>query len=179
MMLELDQLKALLAEHGIEPWYPHSGRFDFTPGPSVHRRCWLVDEDPSIHPDLRGGCRYAADLSEAAECVATYLSTLVGQRWYLVPHVHWEHELLDHCPDVWREVFTLADQPVDDPMLTSANAVVINPTGVAWERLIVTLLTGLTQADALLLTDAPLIVKIHHHRQVWLSTTDPALLGAW
>lgn len=176
MILDLIQLEALLADHGIQPWYSHSGRFDFMSGQQVYRRCWLVDEDPCIRPDLREACRYTEDLDDMAALVAAYLGTLSLGPWYLVPHVHWEHELLDHCPTVWRDVFALTRQREDDPLLSGANAVIIDPVQVAWRRLIMTLLHGLTQADALLLVDAPLILKVHHHQQVWLSTTDLALL---
>jgi hypothetical protein len=176
VIIPFEQLSQRLAAYGIRPRYSNSGRFDFEPGVQVQRRCLMAGPDASIRASLRPCCADLHTAEEVAAATAGHLAELGAAPLYLVPHVHWEHEMLDHCPEVWRQVLQLAGQPSDDPGLTGGNAVELEARGTPLAAMIRLLLQGLQQADALLLGELPLIVKVHHHRQVWFSSPDTALL---
>ncbi len=160
----------------MEPVYPNSGRFEFASGLAVHRCCWLVEDDPTIAPSLRTRCHKLPTIDTLTTTAAAYLGTRLPTPMYLIPHTHWEHELLDHCPQVWRRALDIVGQPTNDPQLTAANGVVIDPGAHDLAMLLTVLLNGLDRADAMILVDAPVMIKIHHHGQLWFSATDPAWL---
>lgn len=172
MIIEQARLDERLEPHGIGALYPNTGRYDFMQGSTVHRVGLLAAEDLTIKPSLRAECVLLEGTDAVAERAAEHLVGLGVNYYYLLPHVHWEHELADHHPAVWAGVLAGLGCRVDDPGLTAANAVVVPADRERLCEVIAGLLPGLDRADALLLTDAPLLTKLHHHQQVWFSSPD-------
>ena len=176
MIITWDRLTAILAPFEIDPMYPDTGRFAFRHGDRVRRCCFFVDDDPSIRPELRPQCRQADSLEDVADQTAGFVGQYVTGPIYLVPQIHWEHELLDdHC-GMWATIFDHLGQAPDDVALTGGNAVVADARLAAWADICRILLAGLQSSDVMLFCQMPLMVKIHHHGQVWFSSTNVDLL---
>ena len=178
MVIGSDELASRVLPHGVVRLYPQTGRYDFAQGLRVHRCGLLSGPDGSIREELLPCCYELPDTGVVAASAAGHLAECGVGRLYLLPQVHWEHELLDHQPGLWRRVLGMIGGGFDEGELVGGSAVVLRPGGVPLAAVFGALLEGLTDAGAVVLADRPLVIKIHQHRQIWLSSTDLALLPA-
>jgi hypothetical protein len=168
---------------GLESLYHNSGAFGFPRTAPAHHVGWIGPKDTTIKesalPLIRRVAEpYAPALADLA--VRMWIEHLPGPVW-LMPRNHWAFEL-DHgnsgwMPDVLRGV------GIDPAALSGRNdgaaiefaadeAATLAP---ALEKL----LTGLWGSDfALAWPGRPILCTVHHHTQLWWTTTDAELLEA-
>lgn len=104
---------------------------------------------------------------------------LPGRAW-VMPMSHWSYEL-DFGSRDWLPAL-LEGLGLDPGQLTARNnaaAIEFAPNEPEMlERMVVRLLQMLHQSDfALFFPRRPVLLTLHHHKQLWWQTTDPELVG--
>jgi hypothetical protein len=177
-----DVLNVLLGA-GFESLYHNSGAFGFGRAVSTQSVGWVGDPDPSLKPAALSLTRrvappYASTL--AALAARAWQERLPGRVW-LMPRNHWAFEL-NHGNGDWMPG-VLARAGVDPAALSGRNdgsAVEFSREEAApLQAVLEMLLTKLWGSDfALAWPGRPVLCTIHHHTQLWWTTSDPALLAA-
>ncbi|HEX5244014.1 MAG TPA: hypothetical protein VFW23_12185 [Tepidisphaeraceae bacterium] len=172
----LDRMTAL----SMKCLYYNSGAF----GPADHSATkiigWIGGEDPTIRPDARAVAKIVQPPIEKnlAQLVESAWKTIVrGPIWFM-PKSHWAFEL-DFGNHAWLSPALEAAQ-VDWKALaprTNASAVEfgVNESDAA-SALLQAILTHLVGSDfALAWPSWPVACTIHHHKQLWWTTSDVSL----
>jgi len=168
---------------GLRCVYYNSGAFDFGPVPT-HIVGWLGPDDPTLRPGLvaqiaRVAAPYELNLSNAL--VRAWQKYLPGVAWVL-PKSHWSFEL-HHAqrPALHEALRTLQIDIADLAPLPNAAAIAFEPDEAdTFGPFVETILAQDVASDfAVLFPNHPAVVTLHHHKQLWLQTTDSALARAW
>lgn len=166
---------------GMVSLYPNSGAFGFPPGVASRSVGWVGPDDPSIRPEARPLVRrvpepHAATLARLA--VRAWADHLPGGPIWVLPKSHWAYELM-FGSTAWMPA-----------LLTSVGASAVElegrHDGTALEfaageadraaTMIEGLLGQLFGSDYMLAWPGrPVVCTVHHHRQLWWTTTDAAL----
>jgi hypothetical protein len=175
-------LNTLLGE-GLESLYHNSGAFGFPRAVPAHHLGWIGPVDSTLKASALPLTRrvsepYATALARLA--VRVWREHLPGRVW-LMPRNHWAFEL-DHGNSVWMPGM-LRGLGIDPAALAGRNdgaAIEFAPDET--ETLVPALeqlLTGLWGSDfALAWPGRPVLCTVHHHTQLWWTTTDAGLLKA-
>jgi hypothetical protein len=175
-------LHTLLGE-GLESLYHNSGAFGFPRASMARHVGWIGPVDSTLKESALPLTRrvsepYARTLATLA--VRVWLEHLRGRVW-LMPRNHWAFEL-DHGNSEWMPGL-VREVGVDPAALAGRNdgaAIEFAETdsgklAAALEKL----LTGLWGSDfALAWPGRPVLCTVHHHKQIWWTTTDAGLVAA-
>ena len=182
-IIDYSAVLATLTGAGLESLYHNSGAFGFPRAVSPRHVGWIGPKDGTLKASAlpltrRVGPPYEESL--VTLMVRAWQQYLSGPVW-LMPRNHWVFELQhgngDWLPEVLRQI------GVDPQVLSGRN------DGAAIEfseseapllpPILIPLLTRLWGSDfGLAWPGRPSLCTVHHHTQLWWSTTDAALLAA-
>lgn len=175
-----------MTSQGFVSLYYNSGAFGFPDGAPTLSVGWVCGEDPSIRPAARPLARRVP-----APCQA-HLATFATRVWLehlpgplrLTPQSHWAYEL-DFGNHTWlpaalEQAGLSADQVNALAARHDGSAVEFSPEeSMPFERLLLTFVANLFGSDFLLTWPGrPVACTVHHHKQLWWTTTDQALMAA-
>ena len=168
---------------GLESLYHNSGAFGFPRAVPAHHVGWIGPADSTLKPSALPLTRrvpepYARTLAMLA--VRMWAGHLPGPVW-LMPRNHWAFEL-DHGNSGWMPEL-LRGVGIDPAALSGRNDGAAIEFQVDEAETLVPalekLLTGLWGSDfALAWPGRPILCTVHHHTQLWWTTTDANLLAA-
>ena len=166
-----------MAVDGLVSLYPNSGAFGFPPGAATRAVGWVGADDPSIRPEARALTRPVAPPCEstlAAMGARAWKELLAGDVWVL-PKSHWAYELQfgshEWMPGLLREVGV--DPQVLETRHDGTALAFDSGETAAFERLVAGLLGRLLGSDYMLAwLGRPALCTVHHHKQLWWTTTD-------
>lgn len=175
----LDQMRA----QGLRGLYFNSGAFGFPDGTSTDSMGWVGPDDPTLRPDARAEARivpppHPQRLTQLL--VRAWQTYLPGKVW-LMPKSHWAYEL-DFGSRDWMPAL-LEHAGVDAGLLqsrTDAAAIefALSETG-PFAHVAEGLLRMLLGSDfALAFPGRPVVCTLHHHKQVWWTSSDHQLIYA-
>jgi hypothetical protein len=175
----LEQMKS----QGMPSLYYNSGAFGFSEGAAVHSTGWIGPEDSTLRPAAtelatRVAPPYEQHLGELV--VRAWGEHLPGRVW-LMPRSHWAYEL-DFGSRDWMPAL-LEHVGVDSGLLqprTNAAAIEfhLSETG-PFLHVVQGLLRMLLGSDfALVFPGRPATCTLHHHKQVWWTSTDRQLIAS-
>ena len=166
---------------GMRSLYYNSGGFGFPEGAAVESLGWIGPDDPSLRPEARAMSRTVPAPHEAnlARLVVRAWRDLLPGKLWLMPKSHWAYEL-DFGSRDWMPAL-LEHAGIDAGLLsprTNAAAIEFTPQEAApAAHVIEGLLRMLLGSDfALAFPGRPVACTLHHHKQVWWTTTDPQLI---
>lgn len=176
-IIEYPKVLETLQSQGLVCNYPNGGAFGFAKGGKVVHRGFVGPEDPSIRPDAaefvkRIDSPYEQNLATLA--TRYWQSQLGGEAW-VMPMAHWAFEL-DFGNRDWLPMI-LERIGIEEKQLVGRN----DGAAIAFEKkeparvamLLQSLLQHLTQSDYMLaFPGKPIVCTIHHHKQLWWSTTE-------
>ena len=175
-------LETLLAA-GLESLYHNSGAFGFGRAVPTHNLGWVGPPDPTLRPAALALTRpvaepYAPTL--AALAVRAWREFLPGPAW-LMPKSHWAFEL-DHANGDWMAPL-MRELGVDPVSLATRNDAAalefLQPEARLLSTALEQLLTRLWGSDfALAWPGRPVVCMVHHHTQLWWTTSDARLADA-
>jgi hypothetical protein len=165
---------------GFRCVYPNSGAFGFGPDVSSQVVGWVGPPDPTIREEARALTRSVpAPYEENLAALATrvWRTHLHGPLW-VMPKSHWAYEL-DFGSHAWMPA-ALRVAGVDAQILApraDGSAIEFAPDDqTSFTALIESLLTKLLGSDFLLAwPDQPTLCTVHHHKQLWWTTSDASL----
>ena len=168
---------------GYVSLYHNSGAFGFDPSVPTQSVGWVGPPDPTIRPAARHLLRdipppFERNLAELAAVV--WQHHLPGPAWVL-PRSHWAYELDFGSRDWMPGLLTSID--VDPAALATRNdgsALAFEPTERdAFVQFVQGLLANLLGSDfALAFPDRPVLCTVHHHKQLWWTTSDAEVMRA-
>ncbi len=163
--------------------YPNSGAFGFPAESGAVSLGWIGPDDASIRPESRPLTRRVAEPCEAtlaALATRMWAEQLPGPAVWVLPKSHWAYELmfgsLEWMPRLLNEVGL---SPEDLAGRHDGSALEFSPSETgAFEQFLAGLLGGLFGSDfQLAWPGRPLVCTVHHHKQLWWTTTDAALVA--
>jgi hypothetical protein len=168
---------------GLRSLYYNSGAFGFADGVEVSHVGWIGPEDST----LRSAARVLSiQVSPPYESRLAGLAVQAWQKFYpgnvwFVPKSHWAYEL-DFGSRDWMPA-ALREAGIDAASLqprTNAAALEFQPAeSGAVTKLLETLLTHLSGSDfAMIFPGHPVVCTVHHHKQVWWTSGDAAMIAA-
>ena len=168
---------------GMESLYHNSGAFGFPRGTASETVAWIGPPDETIRAASRPLTRavpppYERNLAALAR--AAWETHLPGRAW-VMPKSHWAYEL-DFGSAEWMPA-VLRGLGLDDEYLTRQNdgsAIGFAPDEAdAYARTVEQLLANLRGSDfTLAWPGRPVVCTLHHHKQLWWTTTDATLAAA-
>lgn len=183
-LIDYETVTQTLLGQGLKSLYYNSGSFGFPQGVATHTVAWIGPPDPTIRPEAASLTRpvpapFEDNLARLA--VRAWEELLPGNVW-VTPRSHWAYEL-DFGSREWMPA-ALAEVGVDSAALqplTNGAAIEF----AAGERepfagLLRTLLERLSGSSDFQLSwpGGPVVCTVHHHKQLWWTTPDPALRAA-
>ena len=170
----------VMARGGFVSLYHNSGAFGFPETTAARHVGWAGPPDDTIRPAARHLVRHVPPPFERnlAELAAVaWQQHLPGPAWIL-PRSHWAYEL-DFGSRDWMPGL-LASIDVDPAQLATRNdgsALAFElPQRDAFVRVLESLLTHLLGSDfALAFPGRPALCTVHHHKQLWWTTSDETL----
>lgn len=161
--------------------YYNSGAFGFDTTLKAQTAGWIGPEDPTITPEARAltysfADPYEHNLTQAA--MDLWRTHLPGRLW-IMPMSHWAYEL-DFGSAQWLPQ-ALEQAGLDPGLLVGRNNGAAIEFGLheaeAAGSLLHRLLQQLQNSDFMMaFPNHPLLCMVHHHKQLWWSTTDETLL---
>jgi hypothetical protein len=179
-IIDYPRVLETLQSQGLVCNYHNSGAFGFPKAADgVVHRGFVGPEDPSILPAaLPSVKRIDSPYEQNLATLATrYWQSQVGGEAWVMPMAHWAFELDANNRD-WLPMI-LERIGIDQKPLTGRN----DGAAIAFDKkeparmamLLQSLLQHLTQSDYMLaFPGKPLLCTVHHHKQLWWSTTEPA-----
>jgi len=171
----------LLEERGLVCNYFNGGAFGFPKGVQVSVLGWIAADDPTIRPQLRPHIRQIpppAEANMAKAALRVWEAELPGPVW-IMPLSHWAFEL-DFGSKNWLPELIQSIGLDPQRLASHSDASPIEFNSADRPHLlhfIQTLLENLTASDFMLAFAAyPILCTIHHHKQLWWSTSDKALV---
>ena len=182
-IVDYAQVLQQMRDQGLRCLYYNSGAFGFPDGVPTESVGWVGPEDPSLRPEARA---IAAPVpppyeQELARRVVRAIQELLPGKVWLMPKSHWAYEL-DFGSRDWMPAL-LEHAGVDSGLLqprTNAAAIefALQETQ-SLSHLIEGLLRMLLGSDfALGFPGRPVVCTIHHHKQVWWTSTDRQLIAS-
>ena len=180
-IVDYTQVVEQMTRQRLRCLYYNSGAFGFDPGIVTESVGWIGPDDPSLRPAARAIARpvpppYETQLADRV--VRAWQEHLPGKAW-LMPKSHWAYEL-DFGSAQWMPAL-LENAGVDPGLLqprTNAAAIEFSPSeSPALHRVVEGLLRMLLGSDfALAFPNHPVTCTLHHHKQVWWTSSDAALI---
>jgi hypothetical protein len=172
-----------MRDQGFKSLYYNSGAFGFEEGVATRSVGWVGPEDPSLKPEAREmTCPVPAPYErELSVRVVRALREMFPGKVWVMPKSHWAYEL-DYGSRDWLPAL-LEHAGVDAGLLqkrTNASAVEFSLHETeGFSHLVEGLLRMLLGSDfALAFPGYPVVCTLHHHKQVWWTSTDGSLIDA-
>jgi hypothetical protein len=181
-IIEYDKVLEQMSAQQFRCNYYHSGAFGFPETAKAGTLAWIGPPDSTIRP---------ASLPLTRQVTEPYeknLAQLAGRAWrenlpgpiWVMPMSHWAFEL-SHGSQEWLPA-VMERIGVDAALLDGRNdaAAIEFSAGEqeGFDHLAESLLRMLRGSDFMLaFPDRPVLCTLHHHKQLWWSTTDVALLA--
>jgi hypothetical protein len=172
-----------MRQQGLRSLYYNSGAFGFPDGAEAKPVGWIGPDDPTLRPEARGLALpvpppYEQNLARLL--VRAWRDLLPGAVW-IMPRSHWAYEL-DFGSRDWMPAL-LEHAGIDQGLLagrTNAAAIEFTPTETGpFAHLVEGLLRMLLGSDfALAFPGRPVTCTLHHHKQIWWSSSDPQIVLA-
>ena len=163
--------------------YYNSGAFGFPESANARTQAWIGPEDPTIRPAAQLLTRQVAEPFEAtlAKMATRLWQEQARGRLWVMPKSHWAFEL-GHGSREWMPAL-IESLGLDFAMLENrTNAAAIEfaeDEAEPFERLVSGLLTLLHGSDFMIaFPGRPILCTLHHHKQLWWSSTDDAFVEA-
>ncbi len=180
-IVEYQDVLERLGSDGLRCLYHNSGAFGFNDSVSTFSRGWAGEADASIRPEAQALLRTVPPPFEptlAKQMVRAWQAFLPGPIW-VMPKSHWAYELEFGSKD-WIASL-LENSGVDPGLLTGRNnaAALEFPLAEAeWcSHLVEGLLRMLLGSDfTLAWPGRGTICTVHHHKQLWWTSSNPALI---
>lgn len=182
-IIDFSVVNDAMSRLGLISLYPGSGAFGFPPDAATQSVGWIGPADSTIRDAARPFVRqvaapHASNLAKLAMNV--WRNYLPGPAWVL-PKAHWAYELA-FGSDAWMPGL-LASIGVDAADLADrhdGSSLAFDPSEApACERLIEGLLGQLLGSDFMLAWPGfPVVCTVHHHKQLWWTTSDVTLFAA-
>ena len=175
------QVLEQMTGQGLRSLYFNSGAFGFPEGAATESVGWVGPPDASLRPAAQAIARHVPPPYEqhlASLLVRAWQDHLPGKVW-LMPKSHWAYEL-DYGSPEWMPAL-LENAGIDAGQLqprTNAAAIEFNPSEAEpFSRIVQGLLRMLLGSDfAVAFPGRPVVCTLHHHKQVWWTSTDRALI---
>lgn len=151
------------------------GDVEFAGDATVFRRRLLVDE-AAVDAEISLVCLRFRTAPEVASFAAGHLAEQGIAPLFLKPAAMWESQLTGPTRPAWEAALDVIGMPIDEPALTGDAAIELISGQTALPRLFETLMSLRNRADALFLSDAPLVVTVTTAGQVWFTSKAPTLL---
>jgi hypothetical protein len=182
-IVDYSQVLQQMNEQGFKSLYYNSGAFGFPDGVKTHSVGWIGPDDPSLRPEARLLTRRVPPPFErelTARVLRAMREMLPGKVW-VMPKSHWAYEL-DFGSRDWLPAL-LEHAGVDGGLLqsrTNGSAIEFGlHESESFSHLIEGLLRMLLGSDfALMFPGRPVVCTLHHNKQVWWTSTDPALIDS-
>jgi hypothetical protein len=182
-IVEYAQVLQQMRDQGFKCLYYNSGAFGFPDGVATHSVGWIGPEDPSLRDEARSLVRpvpHPFERELTARVVRAMREMFPGKVW-VMPKSHWAYEL-DFGSRDWMPAL-LEHSGVDSGLLqkrTNASAIEFALHEVeSFSHLVEGLLRMLLGSDfALAFPDRPVVCTLHHHKQVWWTSSDKSLIEA-
>lgn len=179
-IVDYSEVLQRLVGEGMRSLYHNSGAFGFSDADAVVHRGWIGPDDPTLRPEALGIARrvaapFAANLAQLG--ALAWRELLPGPVW-IMPKSHWAYELefgsAKWMPGLLEEIGLAAQSLRSQP---TADAIAFEMDEVAsFERMLQRLLENLAGSDFSLAFPARAVVcTVHHHQQLWWSTTNQHL----
>lgn len=172
-----------MTDAGFVSLYHNSGAFGFGKAAETSSVGWVGPPDPTIREGARALIRHVPPPFERnlAELAAVaWQEHLPGAAWVL-PRSHWAYEL-DFGSREWMPGLLRSVGLDHEALMTRNDGTAIEFDSVerdAFVRLIEGLLQRLLGSDfALAFPGRPTICTVHHHKQLWWTTTDLRVVDA-
>jgi hypothetical protein len=179
-IVEYETVVDRMQKLGMRCQYYNSGAFGFDAA-ATHFTGWIGPPDSTIRPAA------LERATSVAEPHAQTLARLATRAWqelfpgptWIMPKSHWAYEL-DFGSKAWLPA-ALQKAGVDPTVLesrTNAPAIEFPPNEpTQFEALVQSILENLLGSDfSLAFPDHPIIATLHHHKQVWWVSGEPALI---
>lgn len=160
--------------------YHNSGAFGFAPPAKALTAGWIGPEDSTLTPQARTISQqiaepYAARLTQGV--LDLWRDRLPGRLW-VMPMSHWAYEM-DYGSVNWLPQ-TLEQIGIDPGLLAGRNngsaLEFANHETIGASLVISLLLQRLHSSDFMIaFPNRPVLCMVHHHTQLWWSTTDESL----
>jgi hypothetical protein len=178
--MEYPQVVQQLTSQGFVSLYYNSGAFGFAPDVPTQSVGWIGQDDSTIRPAARALTRKVVTPVEQTLAhlgTQAWLADLPGRIW-VTPKSHWAYEL-DFGSHLWmpealRSAGLLAEQVAGLSERHDGAALEFLPDeSQRFESFLLALLTNLFGSDfQLSFPGRPVVCTVHHHKQLWWSTTD-------
>jgi len=177
-----DVLERMRAD-GFESLYHNSGAFGFPGQVSPRHVGWIGPPDPTIRPAATAFTRqipppFEQNLAQLA--TRAWRELVPGPVW-VMPKSHWAYEL-DFGSSRWmpRLLEELGLDPASLHTRHDGTALEFHPQHTdAFSGFLAGLLGNLIGSDfALAFPGRPVVCSVHHHKQLWWSTTDDRVHAA-
>lgn len=172
----LDQMR----QHRFKSLYYNSGAFGFPPEAQPQTIGWIGPEDSTIKPEMLALAKKILPPHEenlAKLLIRAWQELLPGKIW-VMPMSHWSYEL-DFGSREWMPALLESIGLDPGQLSTRNNAAAIEfaqTESAAVEHFTQRLLQMLTASDfAIAFPRRPVLCSLHHHKQLWWQTTDPAV----
>jgi hypothetical protein len=179
-IIDYPQVVQQLTSQGFVSLYYNSGAFGFPPAMVTQSVGWIGLDDSTIRPAAIPLTRKVVPPIEETLAhlgTQTWLQQLPGAVW-VTPKSHWAYEL-DFGSHLWmpealRSAGLQSDQVADLSERHDGSALEFTPGESShFQSLLLALLTNLFGSDFLLsFPDRPVICSVHHHKQLWWTTSD-------
>ena len=163
--------------------YYNSGAFGFADPARARTIAWIGPDDPSIKPAARSLTRQVPEPYEdtLADMARELWQQHVPGRAWVMPMSHWAYEL-SHGSRDWMPAL-IENLDLDPGLLEGRNnAAAIEfgaDEGERFEHLIARLLMMLNGSDFMIAFPGhPVLCTLHHHKQLWWSSTDEDFIHA-
>ena len=167
---------------GMKSLYANSGAFGFADGTPVHHLGWTAGPDPTLRPAALAVAQavpppHSANLSALA--ITVWQRFAPGDLW-VMPMSHWAYEL-DFGNGSWlaTAIERIGLDPATLRPLNNAAALSFAAEeSIIAGQFLTALLENLTVSDfALAFPTHPLRCTVHHHRQLWWTTSQGELIA--
>jgi hypothetical protein len=176
-VIEYPRVLQTLTAAGLVSLYYNSGAFGFARETKTTSAGWILREDPTIRPTARELARVIA--GDEATLAAMAGRMIEDQVVWVMPKSHWAYEL-DFGSTAWLPgvLTTIGVDAADLIKRHDGTALEFSPVErQGFEALVTALLTHLAGSDFMFVTaDRKTICTIHHHKQLWWTSVDPAVI---
>jgi hypothetical protein len=172
-----------MQERGWRCVYHNSGAFGLPQEVQALYAGWIGPADPTIRPEMLARATSVAPPFEEslARHVAEAWATLLPGDVWLMPASHWAFELDHSAHKAWlpRTLQEIGVEATDLASRTDAAAIAFTTAEQqAFGQTLRALLNQLQSSDfTLAFPHHPAVALVHHHQQIWWTTSDPALAG--
>lgn len=177
-IVDYDTVLQTLLGQGLKSLYYNSGSFGFPPSVTTQTVGWIGPPDPTIRNEALPFTRQVAEphvQNLTALALRAWRDHAPGVLWAM-PRSHWAYELdfgsREWMPDALRAAGV--DHRQLEPLTTGAAIEFLPDQADEFGGFLSALLDHLSGSSDFQLAwpGTPLVCTVHHHRQLWWTTTD-------